>query len=80
MNDHPTTADLRELQERLEAAADGMRELRERLRLATARLDQLAASSWELVECCRLRGKAEGVRLALSYLPPDDTDPATTTD
>lgn len=43
-------------------------DLRDRLARADATLQTSAAEHWEPVERIRLQGKADGVRLAISYL------------
>lgn len=48
--------------------AEQIQELHDRLTRAAATLDESAESYWEAAERSRVRGKAEGVRLALSYL------------
>lgn len=58
---------------------DQMRDLRDRLAKAASLLDASVDTYWEATERTRVRGKAQGVRLALSYvdealrLPPDKT-------
>lgn len=43
-------------------------DLRQRLAVAAGRLDALVDTYWESTERVRVRGKAEGVRMALSYV------------
>lgn len=48
--------------------SDVLRDLRDRLTKAASTLDASVDTYWEAAERSRLRGKAEGVRLALSYV------------
>lgn len=45
-----------------------LQDLRDRLERAAIVLDETVPGYWEAIERARVRGKAEGVRLAMSYV------------